>query len=71
MVNPQVKKQNHIYILKKILFCFDVQMSYTHCQIYASQMIQRFKFEIAVLFLVGVGLKGCVIYLQKKGKKNI
>lgn len=47
---------------KMFFVCFEVKMSYTQCQIYASQMIQSVEFKIAFLFLVGVGLNGCVIY---------
>lgn len=41
-------------------------MNYTHCQKYASQIIQSFKFKIAFLFFVGAGLKGCVVFLKTK-----
>lgn len=60
MVNPQVNMQNHINNF--FFFSFEVQMNYTHCQIYASQIIQSFKFKIAFLFFVGFGLKGCVVF---------
>lgn len=59
MVNSQVKMQNNI---SKVLSFFEDQMSNTHCQTYASQMIQCCKFKIEFLFFVWVGWKGCVIY---------
>lgn len=53
-------------IILNIFFSLEVQMSYTHCLTNNSVLSK----EINFLCFVGVGLKGCVIYIKKKRKNK-